>query len=65
MSNAVDRYSELLHSAGWSIGEISYRDATRYVWQVDCRRSDDVLLVRAPGQVDAWRTAWKLATKLG
>ncbi len=54
----VDAYRDLLHRAGWSLGEHGGANS----WTVEAHRPGARILATAPTQAVAWRLAWLRAT---
>ena len=57
----IDEARDRLHRAGWSLGETVWGA----VWQIDGRNGENMLLVHASTQAEAWQRAVEFARSLG
>jgi hypothetical protein len=57
----IDEMHGELHRRGWSLGELAYEQAERFIWQVDARRGEKWIVARESTQTAAWREAWRAA----
>lgn len=64
-SETIDSYSDTLHRAGWSSGDLSFNNGERLVWQVYAYRGDQRIVARASTQSEAWWLAAKQARDVG
>ena len=60
----TDHAVEVLHAAGWSVGEVQTAIGRQHRWLVYCQRDEERLIVRAPRRIDAWREAVRMANDL-
>jgi len=61
----VTKYDRIMRLLGWSTDEVAWKSCDgRPRWQVHASRSEDMILVTATTQREAWAEAFRLAGKV-
>jgi hypothetical protein len=63
--NPVDGSHDVLHTAGWSVGDARITMPHGLVWLVTCTRGQHMVQTTAPTQAEAWQLAVDQAEALG
>jgi hypothetical protein len=59
--NPVDASHDVLHTAGWSVGDAHVIMPNGVAWLVTCTRGEHMVQTTAPTQVEAWQEACRQA----